>query len=404
MRIQAPAGTRQLPRTVWALGLVSLCMDASSELVHSLLPLYLALGLHTSVAMIGFLEGLAEATAQVVKVFSGTLSDRLGRRKGLTVFGYGLAALSKPVFPLAPDLSWVFTARLADRVGKGIRGAPRDALIADVTPPALRGTAFGLRQALDSVGAFLGPVAAIVLMTLCAGDFRTVLWFAVVPAVLAMGFLVWGVDEPPRAHPALPPVGPWFASAALGRACWNVVALGAVFTLARFSEAFLVLLANERGLAAAHAPAVLIALGVVYAAVSYPAGVLGDRTGPRGLLATGLVVLGVADVVLALAATPAQVLLGAGLWGAHLGLTQGLLNKLVADTAPAALRGTAFGVFNLATGIALGLASMLAGLAWATRGAAATFLLGALFAALALAGTLLVGSEGGGAQAARRGD
>lgn len=363
-------------------------MDASSELVHSLLPLYLVAGLHTSVAMIGLLEGLAEATAQIVKVLSGTLSDRLGRRKGLTLIGYGLAALSKPVFPLAPDLTWVFAARLTDRVGKGIRGAPRDALIADVTPPALRGAAFGLRQALDSVGAFLGPLAAIGLMTAFAGDFRTVLWFAVVPAALAMGFLAWGVVEPPRAAAAPPRGNRWVGALALGPSCWAVVALGAVFTLARFSEAFLVLLANERGLPAAQAPLVLIALGAVYAAVSYPAGVRGDRVGARGLLALGLLVLVVADVVLALAATPAQVLLGAALWGAHLGLTQGIMSKLVADAAPAALRGTAFGVFNLASGLALGLASLLAGLAWTAWGAPATFLLGALFAALALAGVL----------------
>ena len=380
----------KLPRAVWALGFVSLLMDASSELVHSLLPLYMAAGLGATMVTIGVVEGVAEAVAQIVKVFSGTLSDYFGKRKGLTVVGYALAALSKPMFPLATSVAWVFTARVLDRIGKGIRGAPRDALIADVTPSELRGAAYGLRQALDSVGAFIGPMLAIALMLAFHNDFKVALWVAVVPALAAVLVAVVAVDEPtsisqPRGRAPLSLAD----TSRLGRAYWGVVILGLVFTLARFSEAFLVLRARDLGLGLDFAPLVLLVMSVVYAALAYPAGIAADRISARVLLVLGLLVLVAADLVFAGAHTTVGLLSGAGLWGTQLALTQGLLSKLIADTAPVDLRGTAFGIFNLVSGVALLAASVIAGYLWDAYGAAATFEAGAVFAGVAALGVLL---------------
>ena len=382
-----PGPLRRLPVGIWALGLGSMFMDASSELVHSLLPLLMVGVLGASMVTVGVIEGIAEATAAIAKVFSGALSDYLGKRKFLLVLGYGLAALSKPMFPLATSMSWVFVARFADRIGKGIREAPRDALIAAITPPDLRGSAYGLRQALDSVGAFVGPLLAVVLMTWLANDIRAVMWVAVLPAFIAVALLAAAVREPERtpATPSRPPL----ALSDAGRLplrYWLVVLLGAVFTLARFSEAFLVLRAQDVGLALALVPTVMIAMNVVYAAVAFPAGAAADLVGPRGLLIGGLVVLVIADLVLAAFASPWAVFVGAALWGLHMGLTQGLLSKLVADTAPEDLVGTGFGVFNLVSGLALLLASVIAGALWSGFGPQATFLAGAVFAGLAALG------------------
>lgn len=376
-----------LPRTVWALGFVSLFMDASSELVHSLLPLYMATSLGASMFLIGIVEGVAEATAQVVKVFSGTLSDLLGKRKMLTVIGYGLAALSKLVFPLASSIAWVFGARVMDRVGKGIRGAPRDALIADITPPNMRGAAFGLRQALDSVGAVIGPLLAIGLMLVFANDIKLALWFAVIPAALSMLVLIVGVEEPALATQSRHKLS-WRDAERLSARFWWVVGLGSVFTLARFSEAFLVVRAAQLGSGLSFAPLVLIVLSVFYALVAYPAGIAADRMRGSSLLLAGLLMLVISELVFARATGPVAVLVGAALWGTHLGLTQGLLSKLVADTAPAGLLGTAFGVFNLASGMAMLLASLIAGGVWQWFGAAATFYVGAGFAGCACLGVL----------------
>lgn len=373
----------RLPSGVWALGVVSLCMDASSELVHALLPLYVTGVLGASAAVLGLLEGLAEATASIVKVFSGALSDRVGRRKPLVLVGYALAALTKPVFPLAHSLELVFGARFLDRVGKGIRGAPRDALLAEITTPAQRGAAFGLRQSLDSVGAFIGPLLAVGLMLLLANDVRAVLWAAVVPAVLAVIVLTVGVREPAAAGTRLGRRLQWRDAQALGRAYWAVVVGGAVFTLARFSEAFLILHGAALGMSAAYAPLVMVVMSAAYALSAYPAGRWADRGDPRTILACGLGVLVAADLVLARAAGPVAVMLGTALWGVHMGLTQGLLSKLVADAAPPPLLGTAFGVFHLVSGVALLLASVIAGLLWDTHGAAVTFMAGAGFAAAA---------------------
>ena len=384
-----PAAFRALPAGIWALGLGSMFMDISSESIHSLLPVFMATSLGASMVTIGIVEGVAEATAAIMKVFSGALSDFFGKRKFLMVLGYALSALTKPVFPLATSISWVFAARCVDRVGKGIRGAPRDALVADITPPHLRGAAYGLRQALDSVGAFVGPLLALAFMAWLALDIRDVMWLAVAPAFIAVTLLAVYVRDPERGSPHMAAATPKPADIRrLPLRYWLVVLLGALFTLARFSEAFLVLRARDVGLPLGQVPLVMIVMNVVYASFAYPTGAAADRLRPRTLLLVGLAVLIVADLVLALAPSPLQALVGAALWGLHMAFTQGLLVKLVADTAPVDLRGTAFGVFNLVGGVALLLASVIAGALWNAYGASATFVAGAAFAAAAALGLL----------------
>ena len=384
---------RTLPLGIWALGLGSMFMDTSSELVHSLLPVYMASVLGASVMTIGVIEGIAEATAAVTKVFSGALSDYLRRRKSIVILGYGLSALTKPVFPLARSIGWVFGARFVDRVGKGIRGAPRDALVADIAPPELRGAAYGLRQALDSVGAFGGPLLALIFMARMADDIRAVFWIAVVPAVIAVALLALAVREPPKptreaGANAGAKRGPITIADAkrLRSSYWLVVVTGAVFTLARFSEAFLVLRAQSVGLSIGSIPLVMIVMNVVYAASAYPAGIAADHVSRRTLLLLGLAILIAADLVLASAALAWHILVGAGLWGLHMGFTQGLFSKLVADSAPEELRGTAFGVFNLVSGLSLLLASVIAGSLWEWVGPSVTFIAGALFSTVAAIG------------------
>jgi len=387
----ATEALRAVPPGIWALGFVSMFMDISSELVHSLLPIFMTTVLGASMLTVGMVEGIAEATAAITKVFSGTISDYLGRRKLLVVLGYALSAITKPVFPLASGIGWVFAARFADRIGKGIRGAPRDALIADLVQAPQRGTAYGLRQALDSAGAFIGPLLAVVCMLWLANNLKAVLWVAVVPALLAVLLLVVAVREPESArHSASQQSRMTLANVKrLSFRYWLIVALGAVFTLARFSEAFLILRARDVELAIGYVPLIMVVMNVVYAAIAYPAGVAADRFSARTLLLLGLAVLILADVVLALSTSPAQAFIGAALWGLHMSLTQGLLSKLVADTAPGQLRGTAFGIFNLISGVSLLLASVVAGTLWETFGAATTFFAGAAFAALAIVGLVL---------------
>lgn len=385
-------GLRAIPGGIWALGLVSLFMDMSSELIHSLLPVFMVSVLGASVLAVGLIEGVAEATAAITKVFSGFLSDYLGKRKFLTGLGYGVAALTKPLFALAPAVSWVFAARFADRIGKGIRGAPRDALIGDIAPADLRGACYGLRQSLDTVGAVLGPLAAIPLMALFADDFRAVFWVAVLPAIVAVAILVIGVREPEHARPEGQTKAPLVVRdlTSLGHAYWWIVIVGTVLTLARFSEAFLVLRAESAGLKLALIPLVMVVMSTAYALCAYPAGRLSDRIPRWYVLAAGSLVLIVADIVLALAGSVWQVMAGVALWGLHMGLTQGLLSTLVADTAPAAIRGSAFGLFNLVTGLALLAASVIAGWLWQRYGAPVTFFTGAGLTALALAGLIVV--------------
>jgi MFS family permease len=379
---------RQIPPAVWALGFVSLLMDLSSEIVHALLPVYLVTVMGASMTAVGVIEGIAEATASITKVFSGALSDWLGRRKLLAVLGYGLAAFTKPIFPLASTIGWLFAARFVDRVGKGIRGAPRDALLADVAPPALRGASFGLRQALDTIGAFLGPALAIGLMWLTADNFPAVFWVAVVPAFLAVAVLIFAVREPARPAGLRKVTAP-LSLAELRRlsgAYWWVVAVAVVFSAARFSEAFLILKAQAVGLPIALVPLVLVLMNIVYALTAYPAGALSDRVNRVVVLGAGFAVLVAADLVLAAWDTLAGVALGVALWGLHMGLTQGLLATLIADTAPPELRGTGYGIFNLLSGLALLAASVLAGVLWDRIGPQGTFLAGAAFTAVALIG------------------
>lgn len=384
-----PKNAQKIPRGVWALGFVSLFMDASSELVHSLLPaLFVSLGI--SMAAVGLIEGVAEATAAITKVFSGALSDRLGKRKILAVIGYGLATVTKPLFPLAQSVEVLFAARFIDRIGKGIRGAPRDALIADITPPAIRGAAYGLRQSLDAAGAFIGPLLALALMVLLSDDIALVLWFALIPAVLCMAFLLFGVEEPeaiPAAKDGGGKRGLPLRRADLARMSgryWLIVAIGALFALARFSVAFLVLRAMDLGLPVGLSPLVLVLMSVVFSLSAYPVGLLADRMDRGILLALGFVSLIVAELLLAEASGYVLVMAGVAVWGVHLGLTQGLLSAMVADSAPDHLRGTAFGIFNLVNGVALLFASLAAGLLWQMLGASVAFYAGAAFAGAAL--------------------
>lgn len=383
-----PASTlAQIPRGIWVLGFVSMLMDISSEMIHSLLPLFMVTALGASALTVGLIEGLAESTALIVKVFSGSLSDYLGKRKGLAVFGYALGAVSKPLFALAPTTGILLIARLLDRVGKGIRGAPRDALVADIAPRDILGAAFGLRQSLDTVGAFLGPLLAVGLMLLWANDFRAVFWVAAIPGVMAVALLLFGLKEPVQQQSSKR-VNP-ISKASLKRLnapYWWIVGIGAVFTLARFSEAFLVLRAQQGGIAIALVPLVMVAMNVIYALSAYPFGKLSDRMSHTKLLILGLLVLIAADLVLASSNHWSVILGGVALWGIHMGITQGLLATMVSNTAPADLRGTAFGVFNLASGIALLVASVTAGLLWDRFGAAYTFYAGAVFSAIALLG------------------
>ncbi len=387
MDVTTKGTLRQIPAGVWVLGFVSMLMDISSEMIHSLLPLFMVTTLGASFLTVGLIEGMAESTALIVKVFSGTLSDYLGKRKGLAVFGYALGAFTKPLFAIATSTGMVLAARLLDRLGKGIRGAPRDAMVADIAPSQLRGAAFGLRQSLDTVGAFLGPLLAMALMLLWANDFRAVFSVAVIPGLLAVGLLSFRVREPAR-NDSVKRSNPIRQEnlKRLGLPYWSVVGVGALFTLARFSEAFLVLRSQDAGVPVAFVPLILVAMNLTYAASAYPFGKLSDRLSHKTLLAFGLVVLIAADVTLANADHWSLILAGVALWGVHMGITQGLLATMVADTAPADLRGTAYGFFSLMSGVAMLVASGVAGLLWDRLGAPFTFYAGAIFCVIALVG------------------
>ena len=377
----------RIPKGVWVLGGVSLLMDVSSEMIHSLLPLFMATTLGASVIIIGIIEGVAEATALMLKVFSGVFSDYVGKRKGLALLGYGLGALSKPLFAIAPTSGVVFSARMIDRVGKGIRGAPRDALVADVTPPEIRGAAYGLRQSLDTIGAFLGPLLAVALMFLWDNDFQSIFWVAAIPAVLSIALLGFGLKEP-RTAVVQKRTNPLRREnlKKLSTAYWWVVAIGSIFTLARFSEAFLVLRAQQMAIPLFAIPLVMVAMNLVYSLTAYPFGKLSDSMSHSKMLQWGLLVLIAADIVLALSSHWSTLLAGVALWGIHMGMTQGLLAAMVAHTAPPELRGTAFGMFNLMSGIALLLASAGAGVLWEVLGAASTFYAGAIICVVTLVG------------------
>ncbi len=382
---QTTGHLRQIPKSIWVLGFVSLLMDVSSEMIHSLLPLFMVTTLGTSVLAVGLIEGVAEATALIVKIFSGVLSDYLGQRKRLALLGYALGAFTKPLFAIATSSGLILSARIIDRVGKGIRGAPRDALVAEIAPAHLRGAAFGLRQSLDTVGAFLGPLLAVGLMILWANDFRAVFWVSVIPGLLAVLLLFLGVTEPKQNHTnhRINPISKANLKR-LNAAYWWVVIIGALFMLARFSEAFLVLKGQQSGIPIAYTPLIMVAMNIIYAATAYPFGKLSDHLSHTRLLAFGLIVLIAADLVIANSHHWSTLLFGLTLWGIHMGITQGLLAALVAATSPKDLLGTAYGFFNLMSGIALLVASALAGLVWDLYGSSATFYAGAVFCGLTL--------------------
>lgn len=379
-----------IPRSIWMLGLVSLFMDVSSEMIHSILPVFLVAGLGASALSLGVIEGIAESTALITKVFSGFLSDRLGKRKGLAVAGYTIGTLTKPLFAVANGVGLVLTARFLDRIGKGIRGAPRDALIADITPKEKRGAAFGLRQSMDTAGAFIGPMLASALMLITSDNYRSVFWSAVLPGTIAVSILALGVEES-RGRQETRGGPPLRISdiKKLDRRFWFIVVFGSIFTLARFSEAFILLRAQVVGVKPSIVPFFMVIMNMVYTLSAYPVGVLSDRVGRMGMLAAGCIVLVVSDAMFALATGYTLVVLGAALWGLHMGLTQGIFSTLVANSAPEAMRGSAFGVFSLATGIAMLAASGLAGWLWDSAGPAATFWAGAGFALAGYAGLLL---------------
>jgi len=382
-----------LPRNVWVLGFVSLFMDLSSEIYHALLPAFITIVLGLPATALGAIDGVAEATANFAKLLSGRLSDRTQRRKPWIMGGYGLAALSKPLFPLASSAPLVMLARFADRVGKGIRGSPRDAMIADETPPEMRGRAFGLRQALDTAGALLAPLAAIGLMALLASNIRAVFWIAIIPAAISF-LLAWlALREPerrvaPQKKPAL------FAGfRELNKDTKRLLQVGFLFTLARFSEAFLILKGIDIGLSEALSPLTLAIFNLVYVALAYPAGALSDRMSPRSILMAGMLVLIAGNAVLAETSSFLGLVLGTALWGAHMALTQGIFARMIADSAPQELRATSFGAFYFVSGIAGLLASLGAGWLWDERGSSATFLTSAGIAAVALAMLSLLSDE-----------
>jgi MFS family permease len=368
-------------------------MDLSSEIYHALLPAFVTIVLGLPVTALGAIDGVAEATANFGKLVSGRLSDRSLRRKPWVVGGYGLAALSKPLFPLATSAATVMLARFADRIGKGIRGAPRDAMMADETPPEIRGRAFGLRQSLDTVGALLAPVVAIGLMAWFASDIRKVFWVAVIPAFCSF-LLAWLALREPEQHLAPPNRSPFFAGfKQLDKETKRLLAVGFLFGLARFSEAFLILKGMEIGLSETLSPLTLALFNLAYVALAYPAGVLSDRMSPRLILMAGLVVLVAGDVVLAESGSYAGLALGVALWGAHMALTQGIFSRMIADSAPEGLRATSFGAFWFVSGVAALLASLGAGWLWDRQGSSATFITSAAVAAAALAMLSLLPEE-----------
>jgi MFS family permease len=377
---------KKIPRSIWALGFVSLLMDLSSELTHAVLPLFMVGVLGASMSVVGLIEGLSEAVALILRIFSGTLSDYLGKRKFLTVIGYGLGALTKPLFPMADSVTTVFVARFSDRIGKGIRGAPRDALVGDLAPPEIRGECFGLRQSLDTIGAFLAPIAAVLLLLIFAGDLRMVMWFSVIPAALCMIVLIYGVKEPKPAEPKKNIGFPLKKEniKSLPKSFWIIVVSASFLTMARFSDAFLILKAQQVGMSLTYIPIVLVVMNLLYFTSAYPVGIISDKVSRRRLLMVGILVLILANIILAFSHNLWLTLLGTAVWGLHMGITQGLLATIVTDKAPAELRGTAYGIFNLACGVSMLIASFTAGALWDIYGPTATFLMGGVFALIAL--------------------
>ncbi|MDJ0867562.1 MAG: MFS transporter [Myxococcota bacterium] len=366
--------SRRIPRNVWAASATSFLMDVSSEMVVNVLPLFLANVLGVRTVVIGLVEGLAEATASLLKVFSGSLSDRLGRRKPLAVAGYAISALAKPGFALATSWGGIAGARWADRVGKGVRTAPRDALVADAVGAGDRGLAFGLHRAADTGGAVVGLAIAIGVLalvergaaTLDADAFRTLVWVSLVPAVGAVAVLAFGVREvraPVRVAAARPGLR------GLGRPFFAFLLVSALFDLGNFSDAFLVLRAQERGLGVTDILWVLVGFNLVYAVVSTPGGRLSDRIGRRAVIAAGWVWYAAVHLGFAGARSGGDVTVLFLLHGVYYGLTAGTAKALIADLVPERLRGSAYGSYFAVMGAIDLPASLLAGALWQGLGA-----------------------------------
>ena len=384
MSTTKPTTAPKIPRSIWMLGLVSLFVDTSSELVHSLLPIFMVSSLGASMTYVGLVVGIAESTALIVKIFSGTLSDYFQKRKLLTIIGYGLAASTKLLFPLANSMGLVLTARFVDRIGKGIRGAPRDAMVGDIAPAEIRGACFGLRQSLDTVGAFFGPLLAIAGMIIFAGNIRTVLWIAVIPALISMIILIFGVEEP-KIHYKIDkkPSLQLKEIYNLSSEYWKLVLIAGIFTLTKFSDAFLILKAQAIGFQVTFVPLIMVIMNIIYAFGAYPAGILSDKVNRKVVLLIGIVLLIIANIILAMADDFFMLVLGIIFWGMHMAFTQGLLATMVTDTTAPEIRGTAYGIFNFVCGIAMLLSSIIAGILWDQLGSSSTFIAGAIGAALA---------------------
>lgn len=379
---------KYIPRTIWALGTVSLLMDISTELIHSLLPIFMVSVLGANLTYVGIIEGIAESTALMTKMFSGTISDFLNKRKILVGLGYGLSAITKPLFPLANSLSIVLFARFFDRIGKGIRDAPRDALISDLAPYKGRGASFGLRQALDSMGAVIGPLMAMLFIYIFSGNIRYVFWIATIPAILAVLVLIFGVTEPEKnslqiQHPK-EWVLYWYKIRHLNKAFWYLLFIGGVLALARFSEAFLILKANSVGVSLAWLPSIMIVMNIAFASSSFPAGALSDVIGRQAILSSSILLLFMAEIILGFSSTIWMTMIGVIIWGLHMGLSQGLLAAMVADSTPEHLRGFAYGIFYFVCGIATLFSSIIAGMIGDRWGIPFLFYFASVFSTIAI--------------------
>lgn len=387
--------TIRIPSTIWMLGLTSLFMDVSTEIVHSVMPIYLVTVLGASPMLVGAIDGVAEATASIMKVFSGALSDWVGRRKPLAIAGYGMAAITRPILPFASTVTEIFALRILDRIGKGVRVAPRDALVADHVRPEILGAAYGLRQGLDTIGALVGPIIAAIVLASSNNDFQWVFWVSCIPAALCVLIISLGVSEAARPADRPRPAFPLRPSQVrrLRGVFWGSMAIIMLLLIPRFSEGFLLLKAQQSGISVTWVPLLLAAVNLVAAPVSFPAGRLSDRIGRRHLVMSGFAVLVAAQLVLTVTDGPIGVLVGALFWGLHLGMTQGVLAAMIVDHAPADLRGTAFGVFHVASGLAVLVGSFGAGWIWDQLGSTTMF---ATAAAIGVAGlaALVISSVG----------
>ncbi len=384
MSSDRPAIKIRIPRTVWVLGFVSLLMDISSEMIHALLPLFMAGTLGASAIWIGLVEGIGEGTALIAKVFSGVVADRFGHKKRLVFAGYFLGVISKPVFALAGSMPVVLAARFFDRIGKGLRGAPRDAIVADVTDESIRGAAYGLRQSLDAAGAFVGPLLATLLLLLWTEDLRSIFWIALIPGAACLALILFGVEDNVTPTVNTKRIAWKDLKSVMTPAFVQLVILGTLFSLARFSNAFIVLRAAAIGIEHAWIPMAVVLMNITFSLSSYPFGKLADKLNPMKLLALGMVLLALANLLFAYAENYRILAAGIVLFGMHLGATQGIFSTIISEIAPSEVRATAFGIFNFFSGLALLASGLVAGSLWEYMGAQYCFGGGVVFALITL--------------------